>query len=290
MDALTAQLASTHIDSGRYIRPTLRANKRRRLCSFGSIEDSERLSFILNKPVYNFVDRIPRDAPIYEFKTYFTRMMRNEKILLVSKQQVYDRSLTSFIKCQKVEYLKNFFYLWSRGFDSYNNDYDYWHYQCFNRLVLLRRELFLLRRLYVRIREDIFKKSDFHKRRVMIRNVLTEWKSLTIDNRAPPMSLPSDDKSLYDISVDLKVKSPDGSIKLVNKTPYVELYDKYFVKGINPSINIRIKAFSQMGFPISYLENMLEMNDKQISKKPNIEEMILKVFGKYSTTKNKKKK
>ena len=115
-----------------------------------------------------------------------------------------------------------------------------------------------------------------YKRDIML-NVFDEWKKKAIESRTPPPELPKD---LFEIEVKVKVKSPDGTTKFVVKAPYRELYEKYFSKGVPAPIKKRVQAFALMGFPMTYLEEILKHHDKMIKRKPKIDELIDKVFNK----------
>lgn len=130
---------------------------------------------------------------------------------------------------------------------------------------------------YSRTVEMLNKKVIYHTKRDTMKNVFAEWRQIAIDNRKPPPALPTE---LFDVEVKVKVKTPDGTTKIVIKAPYRELYDKFFSKGLNAPIKKRVQAFALMGFPMSFLEDMLKHHDKMEKRKPMIDELIDRVFNK----------
>ena len=278
MDSLIAKLASTSLNEEpiKYIRPKIRKRAQRTI----NMELPGYLDTLMNQ---SRVIINNRDAPVSGWEGYVSCMMKSEKVNLVPFKKEYENTMSTFIGGQRLIFLRNFFSIWS-GQTTYN-DYTYWHRQYFMRLVSMRRELVKLYKRYLKTCEQMGEKIIFHRRRDLLMRIFFEWRDETIANRKPPTPLPSDNKSLYDIEVKVKVKTADGTTKIVIKAPYRELHEKYFSKGLRPSINTYIKTFSQMGFPMTYLEKMLESHDRELKSRPKINEMIERVFGKYSKKK-----
>jgi hypothetical protein len=135
---------------------------------------------------------------------------------------------------------------------------------------------------YPRTLKMLKKQVLFQYKRDILKSVFAEWKQRAIENRTPPPELPKD---LFEVEVKVKVKSPDGTTKFVVKAPYRELHEKYFSKGVPAPINKRVQAFALMGFPMTYLEEMLKHHDKMMKRKPKIDELIDKVFNKLKKKK-----
>ena len=129
---------------------------------------------------------------------------------------------------------------------------------------------------YPRTLKMLKKQILFQYKRDILKSVFAEWKQKAIESRTPPPELPKD---LFEVEVKVKVKSPDGTTKFVVKAPYRELHEKYFSKGVPAPIKKRVQAFALMGFPMTYLEEMLNHHDKMMKRKPKIEELIDKVFN-----------
>ena len=130
---------------------------------------------------------------------------------------------------------------------------------------------------YPRTLKMLKKQVLFQYKRDILKSVFAEWKQRAIDNRTPPPDLP---KNLFEVEVKIKVKSPDGTTKFTVKAPYRDLHEKYFSKGLNAPIKNRVQAFALMGFPMTYLEQMLKRHDKMMKRNSKIDELIDKVFNK----------
>jgi len=136
--------------------------------------------------------------------------------------------------------------------------------------------------IYPRTLKRLKKQVLFQYKRDIMMNVFAEWKKKVVENRTPPRELPKD---LFEVEVKIKVKAPDGTTTFVVKAPYRELYEKYFSKGVPAPIKKRVQAFALMGFPMTYLEEMLKHHDKMMKRKPKIEDLIDKVFNKLKKKK-----
>jgi hypothetical protein len=101
-----------------------------------------------------------------------------------------------------------------------------------------------------------------------------------------PINVPDD---MDHVVVNLKVLK-SGKVKVHMSAPMNELYVNYYKKFTRPPIDVHLKALKRFGYPDWVLERVLRKHEKLPEKLKEMDEMIERVFGKYSSSKPSKPK
>ena len=80
-----------------------------------------------------------------------------------------------------------------------------------------------------------------------------------------------------------------GKVKAYVGAPMSIIQTEYFNKGVKPPVDVYLKALKNFGYPNSYLEKVLANAMNADKKKAEMEAVIDRVFGKYSTKTSKPK-
>ncbi|MDA9847151.1 hypothetical protein N9C10_04405 [Flavobacteriaceae bacterium] len=92
------------------------------------------------------------------------------------------------------------------------------------------------------------------------------------------------------VHVELKVQKKSKNVKVKLTTPLMDLREKYYKNLKRPPIVEKIRVYHKLGYPDWYLEKMLESQQKQVQKKPEMETWFRSVFDKYDAKKPSKAK
>jgi len=96
-------------------------------------------------------------------------------------------------------------------------------------------------------------------------------------------------RELNPVIASLKVLA-SGKVKLcMVVNPMQIIYEKYYNKGVLPPVDEHIKMLKKVGYPDSHLEKVLKKALEADKKKAEMEVVIERVFGKYSTKPSKPK-
>ena len=97
----------------------------------------------------------------------------------------------------------------------------------------------------------------------------------------PPLNIP---EFADFIPTELHVKK-NGAVKVQMHTKMAELYEKY-KQGKKPSIEERVLACKDFGYPDEVLKSMIVKHEKRLANVPALEAFILGVFGEMSDKKS----
>ena len=116
-------------------------------------------------------------------------------------------------------------------------------------------------------------------RKLQEENVLPEE---TVKKTKKPLAIPS---FADDIPVRLSTKK-DGTVKVHICTEMATLYEKFYSRGIKPSLEQRIKACRTFGYPDEILCDIIKKDDARKKNMPAMEEFIHTIFGDFSDKKS----
>ena len=235
-------------------------------------------------------DQVPTPLPmnpIDQWRSYALSTMRNEKIGLCELKRQFESDLNRFISEHRNIRHRNLIekvVARFKGEEPMVYSSHRWRMENFAHLARVKADVQHRQANYDRTCDQIATLMAQHRRRDFVRGMVSEWAE-QVPEKTCANPVPRFD-DLFDVKVKVKVKTESG-VKIVIRAPYAELHHRWHSKGRRPPIDRVVQAFAQLGFPMTYLQRILEIHDRELKMKPKIEAFIEKVFERM---KKKKKK
>lgn len=117
-----------------------------------------------------------------------------------------------------------------------------------------------------------------HRRLDILRATFKEWANvIKLKKVVEPINVPRDP---YHIFVHTKVLKKSGKVKVTIDCPMGKHYDQYRDTSTPPpTLGDRLIAAKRFGYPEYVLENIIKADDRWYKRLPDMEKMIIRVFG-----------
>ena len=111
-----------------------------------------------------------------------------------------------------------------------------------------------------------------------LRETLKGWANvIKLKKVVEPINVPRDP---YHVFVHTKVLKKSGKVKVSIYCPMGKYYDQYRdISTPPPTLGDRLIAAKRFGYPEYVLENIIKANDLWYKRLPEMEKMIIRVFG-----------
>ena len=119
-----------------------------------------------------------------------------------------------------------------------------------------------------------------------IRKEHEDWEETKYTSEPPPSKEPITVSSDIDHVV-VRLRVVGDRVKTYVGAPMNVIHEKYYSKCIKPPLDIKLRALKNFGYPDHVLEKVLINAQKP---KPNHDDFIESIFGKYSNKTSKPKK
>lgn len=148
------------------------------------------------------------------------------------------------------------------------------------------------------VRTPVYRKKDYIDglRKNYIECGLDPKKVDEIDRK-----IPEETHRTYDIqknklvideweTVKVNIEYNEDKIKLSIDTSLWDMFDSYYTKGINPPIELKVKAYRSMDFSEDYIKDMIQKDEINKTFSTKVSKMIEKIFDKEPVKKAPKPK
>lgn len=309
MDTITAQLAAARIadDSPKvYIRPKIKSKRvdETPVCD-GVLPDylRRRVPNAIPTTIHyavkdqgkgpkNFEDLArPRpllarkSQPIGHWRSYLLAIVRTEKTIANRTRKQYIAEIDHFVRqCinlrqrQIVEHAIARF-KGDRSARVESPRARRWRLEGFEYLATFKTEIKWRTRNYSEVCENLAVTVSAHRSLDQRRAAFRAWASQVPEKPKNVAGGVPEFEDLLTAQVKVKVKTADGA-KYELRMPYADLHRRWHGIGKRPPTARVVQAFAQLGFPMTYLRNILEIHDHEKKMKPKIEAFIEKVFDK----------
>ena len=228
---------------------------------------------------------VRKSRPISDWKSYLFAIVRVEKTIVQRAVRQYKIEIDHFVRMCLVSRQRQIFehaIARFRGDKSTRTEPQFsrnWRLEGYKHLAVFKAEVERCVRIYSDVCESLSEMASTHRALDQRRAAFRAWAAQVPEKPKHVAGGVPDFEDLLEAQVKVKVKTPDGT-KYELRMPYADLHRRWHAKGRRPPADRVVQAFAQLGFPMTYLQNILKIHDNEKKMKPKIEEFIERVFDK----------